>query len=137
MSRKNSDDDVLAKYSPFEVSFGQWANCVEIGLGEDMGFMKIWRCGELQIWGANADPMDEPSLTLTPEHADLLEQLAAELRARGTEYEEYLARKQESDEQERREEAAAAGSEAPSGDSSKKPVVIAGPTSAVLNFDVK
>jgi restriction endonuclease S subunit len=104
MTKHALNGDTLTEHSPFEISFGQWANCVEIGLGENMGFMKIWRCGELQVWGQDADPLDKPSITFTPEHADLLEQLAAELRAREKEYAEYKGRLQESEESQRQEE---------------------------------
>lgn len=93
--------DVFTGHSPFEVGFGRFADGIEIGLENDMGFLKIWRCGELQVWGPDADTLDKPSITFTPEHADLLEMLAAELRARATEYAEYQTRVQALEETQR------------------------------------
>lgn len=91
MKKPALDSDSLNRHSPFDVGFGQFANCIDIGLGEEMGHLKIWRHGELQIWGQDADPLGEPSIVFTPEHADLLEQLAAELRASESAYAAYLA----------------------------------------------
>lgn len=99
------DNSLSDTFSPFETGFGRFADGIEIGLN-DMGFMKIWRCGELQVWGPDADTLDKPSITFTPEHADLLEMLAAELRARATEYAEYQSRVQGLEETQRLEEEA-------------------------------
>lgn len=79
----------LYGHSPFDVGFGRFANYVEIGLGTERGFMKIWKHGQLEVWGNEDDPNGEPGLTFTPEDAELLRELANELESRAGEYAEW------------------------------------------------
>jgi hypothetical protein len=81
---------VLDGYSPFDVGFGRRVNCMEIGLGDERGFMKVWVHGEFQIWGNEEDPLGPPSITFNPGDAELLRELANELESRAGEYQEYL-----------------------------------------------
>jgi len=98
MAKRYNDNGTLQGYSPFDVGFGQWANYVELGLGPERGFMKIWRHGELQIWGKDSHELEDPDVTFIPEDADLLRALADELESRATEYEQYLAEQREKEE---------------------------------------
>jgi hypothetical protein len=109
----------LEGYSPFDVGFGQHANYIEIGLGVNRGFMKMWRHGQLEVWGDDADCNGEPSMTFVPDDAELLRELANELESRAAEYAEWK-REHEPDEQ-------------------RSPQIIAGPaaTPELNNFALK
>jgi hypothetical protein len=109
----------LEGYSPFDVGFAKWANYIELGLGVERGFMKIWKNGQLEVWGNEDDPNGEPGITFTPDDAELLRELANELESRAAEYAEWK-REHEPDEQ-------------------RSPQIIAGPaaTPELNNFALK
>jgi hypothetical protein len=121
---------VLDGYSPFDVGFARFANCIELGLGEGRGFMKIWRHGQLEVWGQDADPMGAPSVTFTPDDAELLRELANELESRAGEYEEHAQQEYDAASRTEREP-----QEAPA----KKPQIVAGAgaSDSLNNFCLK
>lgn len=119
----------LEGYSPFDVGLGKFANYIELGLGVERGFMKIWKHGQLEVWGNDDDPNGEPGLTFTPDDAELLRELANELESRAGEYAEW---KREQDKESR-------DPAANSQQGSKNPQIIAGPAASegLNNFCLK
>jgi hypothetical protein len=124
----------MENFSPFDVGWGRHVNCMEIGMGEDQGFMKIHSHGVLEIWGTDADPLGPPSITFNPDSAELLMGLAQECVSRKAEYENYLREQQREPGDEEQEPESVLTKPQPIADQApaKKPQIVAGAAAGAI-----
>jgi hypothetical protein len=80
------EDDFLRQCSPFEAGSGRHCNLIQYPFGPEVGFMKLWRHGRLEIHGNHSEDDGEPCMVLIPEDAEILMDIARDLAAMEEQY---------------------------------------------------